>query len=53
MIEMLVLDKFSAVALRHVTGAEPAVALEALTRLAVVHGLAEPDQLAGRAFASA
>jgi len=53
MIEMLVLDKFSAVALRHVTGAEPAVALQALTRLAVVYGLAEPDQLAGRAFASA
>ena len=53
MIEMLVLDKFSVVALRHVTGAEPAVALAALTRLAVVHGLAEPDQLAGRAFASA
>lgn len=53
MIKMLVLDKFSAVALRHVTGAEPAVALEALTCLAVVHGLDQPDQLAGRAFASA
>jgi hypothetical protein len=53
MIEMLVLDKFSAVALRHVTGAEPSVALQALTRLAVAHGLAKPDQVAGRAFASA
>ena len=52
MAEMLVLDRFSASALRHRTGEGPDAAQDVMLALAGVYGLITPDQEAGRAFAS-
>lgn len=51
--EMLVLDRMTLPALRHVTGLGPAEAREVLSALAGIYGLMTPDQEAGSAFASA
>lgn len=53
LVEMLVLDRFTETALRHVTGQGEAAARAALIRLAAAYGLGLPDQEAGSAFASA
>ncbi|WP_375210224.1 hypothetical protein [Hyphomonas jannaschiana] len=51
-VEMLVLDRLTPSAFRHVTGQGLPEAQGALTKLAEVYGLLAPGQLVGRALAS-
>lgn len=52
MVEMLVLDRFTVTALHHRTGAGLEDARNVMVKLGAAYGLIDPDQEAGRAFAS-